>query len=209
MNDLLVAMVAYFEDWLDVSDTGKGDLDGVVAEMKSLTVERPIGAQQLPVVDEWLIAATQNESAPHCEPLMAALADTYQSLRWVTVPDDYMGVAFARNFAYTQLIGSPIDDDLGTVYGSGKIAAGFSLQAPDLFYPPHFHSAVEFCGILSGLAQWQSYYNPPVFHPPGAHLFHPTEVAHAMQTLDEPLLAVWAWTGEMGAPVKIDVDGWL
>lgn len=210
MDNLLQAIITYFEDWLDVSDTGKGDLEGIVAELKTLTAAQPVTPHLLPAIEKWLPTAVQNESAPHCEPLMAELAAVYKELNWSVAKADYVGDDYTNRSGYSIIVGNPVRGDEGVLYPSEKVAVGFMLMSPDLFYPPHAHTAIEYYGILSGLSEWQIYYNRPVFHPPGAHIFHPSEAPHAMQTHDEPLLLVWAWTGDIKPPYSIETNGgWL
>ena len=209
MDDLLQAIIAYFEDWLDVSDSGNGDLQGMVAELKGLGAAQAVESKTAAVVDQWLLTAVAGESPPHGEPLLAAIKGSYQTLPWAAPPPSYIGDAFHKKSAYVQLVGPKIHDDRTIPFTSDNVAVGLMLLAPELLYPPHYHKAAEYYGILTGLAEWQIYYNPPVFHPPGAHIFHPSEAPHAMQTHDEPLLLVWAWTGEIEAPVNMGVKGWL
>ena len=210
MDDLLQAVIAYFEDWLAMSDTGKGNLEDIVAELKKLGEPQAVTAKLSPVVKDWLVPALEAESAPHCDPLRAVIKANYQQISWAGSPASYMGDEYHNKSAFMQLVGPQIHDDGREIpYASDTVATGFLLLAPDLFYPPHYHKAIEFYGVLSGLAEWQVYYNRPDFHPPGAQIFHPSEAPHAMQTHDEPLLLIFAWTGELDRPINMGVEGWL
>ena len=76
---------------------------------------------------------------------------------------------------------------------------GFTLMAPDTFYPLHNHPAVELYLVLSGTAEWIA---PPShrFAPPGALILHESNQPHAMRTTHEPLLALYAWSGDITSP---------
>lgn len=75
---------------------------------------------------------------------------------------------------------------------------GLLLQMPQLFYPAHAHAAHELYLVLSGTAEWQLGDSPPTPKPPGSFIHHPGGESHAMNTRDEALLAIWAWTGDIG-----------
>ena len=74
---------------------------------------------------------------------------------------------------------------------------GIYLQPPEMFYPAHRHEAEELYFLLSGTALWQK--DDAGFEPvaSGALIHHASYQAHAMRTQDEPLLALWSWTGNL------------
>ena len=74
---------------------------------------------------------------------------------------------------------------------------GVYLQEPDTFYPSHKHEAEEFYLPLSGAALWQKDAND--FEPikAGQLIHHLPYQPHATWTHDFPLLALWAWTGNL------------
>lgn len=74
---------------------------------------------------------------------------------------------------------------------------GLFLQAPDTDYPPHSHAAVEDYFVLSGMAAWQRGDESATPVPPGRRITHAPFEWHAMETLAEPLLAMWLWTGDI------------
>ncbi len=192
MDKLLQAFVAFFEEWLEISDTGTGHLEEMVADLKGLAVGQEIEPRMTAVIEQWLPPALAEESAPHCEPIMAELGQVYQALSWVSERGDDVA-----SFASTEVVRGE------------RVAGGFSLLAPEAFYLPRQQGAAEFFGILSGLGEWQIYYNPPVYHPPGAHIFHPPLAPHAMRAGDEPLLLIWAWFGDLSEAERIPSQGWL
>jgi Dimethlysulfonioproprionate lyase len=74
---------------------------------------------------------------------------------------------------------------------------GFYLQAPDCLYPAHSHAAEELYMILSGSVEWWVD-GMDAFVPPMLGLVHhrPWQ-KHAMRTGPLPLLAMWAWLGDI------------
>lgn len=76
---------------------------------------------------------------------------------------------------------------------------GFTLMAPHTFYPMHAHPAVELYLVVSGHAAWLSPGTEEVV-PPGGFVLHRTALPHAMRTTDEPLLALYAWQGDLDSP---------
>ena len=71
---------------------------------------------------------------------------------------------------------------------------GFTLIAPHSFYPAHFHPATELYYVLSGAGQW-TLDGKSAWHTPGSFILHPSNRIHAMRTKEEPLLALYTWSG--------------
>jgi len=102
-----------------------------------------------------------------------------------------------RNFAITTVIGE------GGLLPSDKVCSGFSLQAPDMFYPPHAHTAEESYFIIGGDADWKVGSDPWFPVEPGDSIYHESKARHAMQTNDQPLLTIWLWTSHLDSEVLI------
>ena len=110
--------------------------------------------------------------------------------------DDGPDVAIlSRNFAIATIIGE------GGPLKSDKVAAGFSLQGPDTYYPPHAHYAEESYWIIGGDADWRVGSKPWFAVQPGTCIYHESEARHAMQTNEQPLLTVWLWTSHLDSEV--------
>jgi hypothetical protein len=73
---------------------------------------------------------------------------------------------------------------------SDEVCLGVTLIAPHTLYPLHRHNAVETYFVLSGTATWTAAGRSQT-QPPGSFILHPSNIVHAMQTWDEPLLAVY------------------
>jgi hypothetical protein len=77
--------------------------------------------------------------------------------------------------------------------------AGFTLMAPETFYPLHAHPAVELYLVISGHAQWITPDAKRIV-PPGEFVLHQASQPHAMRTTAEPLLAMYGWRGDLDTP---------
>jgi hypothetical protein len=93
------------------------------------------------------------------------------------------------NMAFAEIIGP------AAPYVSERVCLGLTLIGPNTYYPPHRHPAIELYYVVAGEATWTANgatrRNPPV-----AFILHASQVVHAMQTHQEPLLAVYTWSGE-------------
>lgn len=79
---------------------------------------------------------------------------------------------------------------------------GLTPLAPHTHYPLHSHPAVELYLVLTGAALWRTSGRPFKRRQPGSAILHPTNIGHAMETADEPLLALYTWRGDLAtAPV--------
>lgn len=97
--------------------------------------------------------------------------------------------------------------DLGNQMGWGEILGpeapfhddhfcyGFTLLGKNTFYPAHYHPATELYVVLSGHAEWTLDGVSKVRNP-GEFILHPSNHVHSMRTNDEPLLALYTWSGE-------------
>ena len=97
--------------------------------------------------------------------------------------------------------------DLGNQMGWGEILGpeapyhdehfcfGFTLLGKNTFYPAHYHPATELYVVLSGHAEWTLDGVSKVRNP-GEFILHPSNHVHSMRISDEPLLALYTWSGE-------------
>jgi quercetin dioxygenase-like cupin family protein len=95
-----------------------------------------------------------------------------------------------ERMAWAELVG-PI-----APFKSEKVCIGLTAIGAGLLYPAHYHPAVETYLVLSGTARWTANGNTQA-HPPGTIILHPSNIIHAMQATDAPLLAAYAWTGDV------------
>ena len=103
-----------------------------------------------------------------------------------------MPASFAERFCFVELMGPT-----GLLHAA-SVSYGLYLQYPETFYPAHNHAAEEYYFLLSGDAQWQL--DDGAWSKARAldFIHHEAFQRHAMETGDAPLLAMWAWTGDLG-----------
>lgn len=129
-------------------------------------------------------------------PLGAAVAPTVGQAAWSTFyARSEWSVPFVDELAVGVLIGPD-----GPRPATG-FTLGLFLQGPHTVYPPHAHAAAEVYAVVAGEADFQSgahVRSQP--RPAGSVVVHPSELPHAITTGADPLLAVYAWRGEVAAP---------
>ncbi len=131
--------------------------------------------------------------------LAQALLEASKRLHWHTRKpepnEDPEITAFTRNYAVTTIVGD------GGLLPSSRIIAGFSLQGPETFYPPHAHVAVETYWIIGGNGHWKVDSEPWFAVQPGHTVYHRSGAHHAMRTTGQSLLSVWLWTSHLKSNV--------
>lgn len=137
-------------------------------------------------VRRWLSAALADAPAS-TQTVAAALAAAERKLQW---GQTYAAGDFLDAYGWAEVIGArgPLASDTHAV--------GVLLLGPDTFYPPHAHPAREYYVPISGVASWFSDIEDWRPVSPGELVHHPPQVAHAMRTGAQPLLAAYCWTGE-------------
>ena len=154
-----------------------------------------------PIVDTYLAVACAHSGpqGSNSHTVAHALLAVADQLAWPTSardrPDDPDVAVFSRNYIANRVIGE------GALLPSNKVSAGFSLQARDTYYPPHAHYAEESYWIIGGAGDWRVGSKPWFAVQPGDSVYHASEARHAMQTNEQPLLTVWAWTSQLDSEV--------
>lgn len=133
----------------------------------------------------------------------AALAGIEEFLHWKQNPnysDEMMGEGYMDAYAYAEIIGPdgffPGDDFL----------LGLLLLGPHRLYRDHRHPAPELYWLLTGPSDWRQDGGGFVGRAAGQTIWHPPHMSHATRTGGSPLLAVWAWTRDVGTPARL-VEG--
>ena len=103
------------------------------------------------------------------------------------MPDSFQG-----RFAYVELAGPR-----GLIVNNDISFGLFYLQKCDTVYPSHWHSAEEDYLVVSGTALWQIGDEDFIARAPGTHIVHASNQRHATTTLQDPLLAMWFWQGDI------------
>jgi hypothetical protein len=131
-------------------------------------------------------------AAAHTHPLTAHFAAIAPRVSWVEVSKRPMPASFAGRYSYCEIVGQD-----PTSIPAVDIRIGAYLQFPDTCYPLHWHAAEELYLPLSGTAEWTRDGVDSEPAPPGTLIRHASNERHATRTLSEPLLALWAWIGDL------------
>lgn len=133
------------------------------------------------------------ESGPLGE-VARALAPVGLTLPWgYNYPDQDPDLA--ANVAFAELVGP------SGPFLSNRLRLGFTLMGPRLLYPDHAHPAIELYHVMAGRPTWTAD-GVTTEREAGEFVLHPSEVSHAMRTYDEPLLAIYAWRGDIVSPSR-------
>ncbi len=163
--------------------------------VRALDLSRPIANPAvLPVCRFWPnILAAGGE-------LVELLGDLSPHLRWVQNPN-YVAAPpspdYLENYGYVVLAGP------GGLVATDSLAMGILLLGPHTHYPTHRHPAVEIYVVTVGEAEWRKGEQAWRRLAPGSVIRHETMMSHATRTLDEPLLAVYVWQGDLKTHAKI------
>ncbi len=141
-----------------------------------------------------LVTRALDRDSSAVEAITQYLRPVHESLPWVyhysprSAEEDV-----GDRIAFAELIGP--DGPLG----APNCRIGFTVMAENTLYPMHVHPAVELYLVLAGTARWQT---PAADRrvPPGHLVLHRSNEPHSMRTSDEPMLALWGWSGDIDAP---------
>ena len=159
----------------------------------------PPAPRQLPACRHLARALSLAERGPAAE-LAEAFAAMAKGLRWTQNANylrDPIMRAFLADYAYVELVGP------GGIAREADTALGMLLISPQSKYPPHRHPAQEVYLVLAGEANWWREGEPWRIFPAATLVHHEPNVAHAMRTLNQPLLALYAWRGEIGTAARL------
>ena len=159
-----------------------------------------------PIVDKHLESACANsgQQGSNSHGIAQALLAVSDQLEWressKSNKDGPDIALLLRNFAVATIIGP------GGPLPTEQVYAGFSLQASDIYYPPHNHHAEESYWIIGGNGDWRVGANPWFAVQPGDSVYHKSWARHVMQTNKQPLLNIWLWTSHLDSEVVIVRD---
>ena len=87
---------------------------------------------------------------------------------------------------------------------SDTVRLGFIIVGDGVWYPWHSHEALELYHTVSGTALWGQGDRTLRAREPGEAIFHESFETHAMKTEEEPVLAMWTWSGAIGCAIRAD-----
>jgi hypothetical protein len=131
----------------------------------------------------------------------AAIAAVEQSLHWKQNPnysDEAMGQhGYMNGYAYAEIVGP------SGLFAGDEFLLGLLLLGPDRFYRDHYHAAPELYWLLTGPSHWRNGSSDWEAREAGSFCWHDPFVVHATATGSTPLLAIWAWTRDVGEPARL------
>ena len=199
MDDLLDAIRAVCADSRAREVPEAAGLSGVERALDGLGAPRRLAPKRLAVVEAHLAGAVAGANDPLARRLGEAVLAAGPALSWgpsTSYRDAPHLRAFLAGYAVT-LVAGPDFKGYPTPYSSDRVMFGLSLQAPNLFYPAHAHAAVEIYYVIGGAADWQQGDGVWRRLASGALVRHEPDEPHAMETRDEPLLALFAWISDL------------
>ena len=98
---------------------------------------------------------------------------------------------FSKRIFASEIIGPK-----GIIYNP-SMRVGLLLQLDHVPYPKHWHSAEELYLVLLGEAHLSVDDGSPEVRSPETFVHHKSNQPHSMTTIDEPLLAMLGWTGDI------------
>jgi dimethlysulfoniopropionate lyase len=189
--NISVALKAFVEQLTEILPP---DFASAVRAVDLSKLTSGLRSDDLPVRRFW--PAICSTGGKFVEPLTALTPE----LRWVQNPN-YVAAppdpTFLRNYGYAVLAGP------GGLVATDSLALGILLLGPKTHYPSHRHPAVEIYVVAAGEAEWRKGESPWRRKAPGSVIRHETMMVHATRTLDEPLLAVYVWQGDLKTHAKI------
>ena len=157
-----------------------------LADWPDSRTRRTVPARPLAVA-RWLgVSAPGNSVAARA--LLEQLAEVADALDWrQTYAAKDVGATFMDNYGWTELVGprGPAPSE--------RLACGILILGPRTLYPPHRHEAYEVYVPLAGVAEWCQGARGWQSYAPGTAVAHASDVAHAMRTAEEPLVALYLW----------------
>lgn len=135
------------------------------------------------------LAAAFDATSPATANLVEAIRPLAGRLPWrYSYPKRKDAPGLGQEIAFAEIIGPEAP------FHSERVCLGLTLIGPHTLYPAHAHPATELYYVISGAAEWTAA-GISRRNAPGAFILHPSLVVHAMQTGEEPLLAVYTWSG--------------
>lgn len=163
-------------------------------QLKQLEPAQAVEPMTNPTVEQWLEPAVRASSAETSE-LANLLLDASGGLPWIRsyehLPPSPELAAFQQHFSFALLVGPTFRGTQPPFIQEGLLV-GFTLQEPNVVYPPHHHEPPELYGVISGELDWQVGDDWRTAGP-GDVIVHRPHESHSMVTGDQPALTWAAW----------------
>lgn len=188
IQDLVAAIISHYSQQKTVAGEIAGEVKNVAALLQSI----PLPNRHFPL-SRHPITKYIEDSLEHgnsstlnliqlLRPAMPFLPWRYSYSKREDAPD------LGERIAFAEIIGPEAP------FPSRTVCLGLTLIGPKTFYPAHHHPAIELYYVIAGTAEWTAETQSRKC-PPGSFVLHPSGLVHAMRTEDQPLLAIYTWTG--------------
>ena len=121
--------------------------------------------------------------------LISLLVQCSDLLTWREAGFGKLPEEFSKRIFASEIIGPK------GIIDNPSMRVGLLLQLDYVAYPKHWHSAEELYLVLLGEALWSVDDGSPEVRSPESFVHHKSNQPHSMTTIEEPLLAMWGWTG--------------
>ena len=123
--------------------------------------------------------------------LISLLLQCSDLLTWREAGFGKLPEEFSKRIFASEMIGPK------GIIDNPSMRVGLLLQLDYVAYPKHWHSAEELYLVLLGEAHWSVDDGSPEVRSPESFVHHKSNQPHSMTTIEEPLLAMWGWTGDI------------
>ena len=123
--------------------------------------------------------------------LISLLLQCSNLLTWRQAGFGKLPEEFSKRIFASEIIGPK------GIIDNPSMRVGLLLQLDHVAYPKHWHSAEELYLVLLGEAYWSVDDGSPELRSPENFVHHKSNQPHSMTTIDEPLIAMWGWTGDI------------
>lgn len=166
-----------------------GDATASALRQAATTLSRPGPSLAPPYVDQLKEALIGSS-----HPIAPLIADALPFIRW-----QHAGLSDGRIRAEVavQMLTAEIIGPTGMI-PCATLRAGLFMQARNVAYTTRSHAAEETYIALTNTGRWSLNHAEPAPREAGEIIFHPSMAPHATFTDDQPLLAIWRWSGDIG-----------
>ena len=123
--------------------------------------------------------------------LISLLLQCSDLLTWREAGFGKLPEEFSKRIFASEIIGPK------GIIDNPSMRVGLLFQLDHVAYPKHWHSAEELYLVLLGEAHWSVDDGSSKVRSPENFVHHKSNQPHSMTTIDEPLLAIWGWTGDI------------
>lgn len=150
----------------------------------------PTGLAPHPIPALPLIARTPGAASPDTAPLLSAVHSALAHMHWhLLYSKDEVGAHFLSRYGFCEVIGPRGH------FTSSQTRVFFCYFGSGLWYPRHEHAAEELYFVISGSARLSVDAKPDLIAHAGDARLHGPHEPHALETTDNPMLALIYWRG--------------